>query len=173
MERSVIRERCASSIAVPDCAALHPGYIFALQAASIVPAARARPGFAQSPLARGKGSPPQKVCEGWRSAGRRIQPSAPCSRARYRPPAGGGAHAMCARLPALRRRLSATPVGHFRLSSGPGFLGRGLLRPVPVQQAPCRAVVMPPGAMPGAARVPGRQAEPAGAAPCPISERHR
>src|SRR4051794_35412340 len=40
MERSVIRERCASSIAVPDYAALHPGYLLALQTASIVPAAR-------------------------------------------------------------------------------------------------------------------------------------
>jgi hypothetical protein len=143
----------------------HPGYIFALRTASIVPAARARPGFAHVPLAR--------KCEGWRSAGRRIQPSAPCSRARYRPTAGGGAHAS-----ALASRRSAggsrrRPRRAFRLSSGPGFLGRGLLRPVPVQQAPCRAVVMPPGAMPGAARVPGRQAEPAGAAPCPISERHR
>ena len=33
-------------------------------------------------------------------------------------------------------------------ASGPRFLGRGLLRPVPVQQAPCRAVVMPPGRVP-------------------------
>ena len=69
-----------------------------------------------------------------------------------------------ARHPALHRGTSG---GLFdRLDSGPGFLGRGLLHPVPVQRAPRRTVVVPSDSMPGAARGPTYEADTQASALC-------
>jgi hypothetical protein len=59
-----------------------------------------------------------------------------------------------------------------RISSGPGFRETGI-GAGPVQQAPCRAVVMPPGRGPGAARVRGYEPRPQGPHPAPPTERLR
>ena len=77
-----------------------------------------------------RGAPAVRACEARR---------APCDRR--------------ARLAALHVRLSADARGGLSASApGRASWDEGL-RPVPVQQAPCRAVIVPPGAMPGAARV--------------------
>jgi hypothetical protein len=62
-----------------------------------------------------------------------------------------------ARLSALHRgsRQQLSPP----LSSGPGFRGPGIGARL-VQQAPCRAVLMPPDRVPGAARVRGHEPRP-------------
>ena len=51
---------------------------------------------------------------------------------------------------AFRRSACGAHHSHRANGSAPGprFLGRGLMRPVPVQQAPCRAVIVPPGRVP-------------------------
>ena len=59
-----------------------------------------------------------------------------------------------------------------RRSSGPGFRETGICAR-PVQRAPRRAVVMPPGTMPGAARVRGYEPRPQGPPPAPPTERWR
>ena len=70
-----------------------------------------------------------------------------------------------ARHPALHRGTSGGPERPPRLRAG--FPGTRL-SPVPVQQAPCRAVVMPPDSMPGAARGPAYEAGTQASAPCSV-----
>jgi hypothetical protein len=57
-----------------------------------------------------------------------------------------------------------------RRSSGPGFRETGICAG-PVQRAPRRAVLMPPGSLPGAARVRGYEPRPQGPHPAPPTER--
>jgi hypothetical protein len=80
-----------------------------------------------------------------------------------------GVRASCdrrARLLALHRGICS---GFLRISSGPRFLNRHSRRPM--QQAPCRAVLMPPGRSPGAARVRGYEPRPRGPRLAPPSKR--
>ena len=95
MERSVIRERRCSVAFAPDCAALHPGY--------------------EEERKEGDGTP--------RDASSRAAPRG--TNVTARPRFGrGAAPTGAARLSAFHRG-SRRSVVTFRLSSRPGFLGRG------------------------------------------------
>ena len=73
---------------------------------------------------------------------------------------------------ALRRSTAAFAKSRRTwLNPGPRFLGRGHFCPVPVQRAPRRAVLVPPGRGPGVARVRGYEPRPR--EPIPIPRRTR
>ncbi len=82
--------------------------------------------------------------------------------------------ARCPEPRALALRRSTAALAKSRrtwLNPGPRFLGRGHCCPVPVQRAPRRAVLVPPGRGPGVARVLGYEPSPREPLPAPPARR--